>query len=110
MTTNEEKTEHKTEKRPFTKGGPGGPGRGKTKSVKWITLEEIEGLLQLDLRSKDWKVRYAATKLLLALRRQSQDTGNETVIDPAIRALLGDKLDDLLADDDMIEGNDVNIQ
>ena len=91
MPENTTENDCKTKPKLFVKGGPGGPGRGKKKPHERLSLDEIEGLLQKDLRSSDHKVRHNATKLLLMLRKQSGDLDNAgPLIDPALEAAFSE--------------------
>jgi hypothetical protein len=101
MTKNKTEKQGKNGKKLFQKGGAPGPGRGKKKPLKPITLEEIEQRLQSDLAHKDPKIRHAATKLLLVLKKTKLDDGPEelTMLDPRLQkvfgVLMGGLLDDL---------------
>ena len=89
----------------FKTGDSPGPGRGHKKPVKPLTIEQIELALQLDLKSKDPKIRHPATRLLLQLKKQQAQAdarlsaSDDTVIDPGIQAALGDRLDKILSGD-----------
>jgi len=74
----------------FKAGDKPGPGRGNKKPVKPLTIEQIELALQLDLKSKDPKVRHPATRLLLALKKQiGQLEADNDVIDRWVLELMG---------------------
>ena len=114
MTDSTEKTDSdnqkETEGKLFTKGGPGGPGRGNKKPLKKLTLSEIEEHLQHDLRSSDAKIRHNATKLLLAIRKQGGTKDTSPVLDSRIAKIIGKYVtNDLLGNEDITEVNDNNL-
>jgi hypothetical protein len=85
----EKKDDKRDEKGRFEKGYSGGPGRGrKRKSARSVSLEEIEGYLLPDLKSRDPKVRHPATRLLIALKNKMPDPDNQPFLEPKIEFLL----------------------
>jgi hypothetical protein len=77
----------RNEKGQFKSGNPGGPGRGKRKPSKPMTYEDIELLLQPDLKDSDPKVRHTATRLLIALKNKMPGQDNGPILDPIFSSL-----------------------
>ena len=75
-------------------GDKPGPGRGHKVDkpeiqAKPLTMNDIESALQIDLSSKDPKVRHPATRLLLALKKQvGQQDADSTVMDRWVQELI----------------------
>jgi hypothetical protein len=88
MNKNDERKQEQNSKKLFQKGGLPGPGRGKKKPFKPITIEQIERSLQQDLRSRDPKIRHPAVKLLLTLKKQSEEPDNSQTLDPVVQEVL----------------------
>jgi hypothetical protein len=106
MSDTGKKTAAETKKKLFVKGGAPGPGRGHKKKKARKTFSEIEDMLFRDLESSDPKIRHAATKLLLQLRKESGKTGNEATLTPLMQEILGERIDRLLDDPDVEEAED----
>lgn len=99
---NESKTKPETPVKPmFTPGGKGGPGRGKVKARPPVSLQEMVSLVQGDLRSRDPKIRHAATKLLIILRSKMEEQKKEgSVLTPEAWAFYNAKVEDLVVEDE----------
>ena len=65
----------------FKKGYSGGPGRSRKEPSKPLTYEDIELLLQSDLKDSDPKVRHTATRLLIALKNKMPDQDDGPILD-----------------------------
>lgn len=100
----EKKDEKRDEKGRFKKGFSGGPGRGK-KSLRKLTIEEVELALTEDLRSKDPRVRLPATRLLLQLKRQFPDQDDRPLLDPSVQRYIDSKAVDLGSDPAVIDAD-----
>ena len=109
MIENNEQSSDQNNKKLFQKGGLPGPGRGKKKPPKPLTLEQIEGELQKDLRNSDPKIRHNATKIYLMLKKQMGEVGNDQTIDPSVYAALQGYTDDLFSVEDMQEADEDDI-
>jgi hypothetical protein len=75
------------EKGRFKPGYSGGPGRG-NRNLKPLTYEDIELLLQSDLKDSDPKVRHTATRLLIALKNKMPDQDDGKILDPIFMPLF----------------------
>jgi len=84
----EKRGEKRDEKGQFKKGHSGGPGRGFKNPSKPLTYEDIELLLQSDLKDSDPKVRHTATRLLIALKHKMPDPDDQPVLSPEVYKLL----------------------
>ena len=84
--------EKRDKKGRFKKGYSGGPGRG-NRNLKPLTYEDIELLLQSDLRDSDPKVRHTATRLLIAIKNKMPDPNNEAKINEELLAAQGKPVD-----------------
>ncbi len=109
MEENNSNNESQNNKKLFRKGGLPGPGRGKKKPPKPLTLLEIEGELQKDLRNSDPKIRHNATKIYLMLKKQMGESTNSATIDPNVRKALAGYTDDLFGDEDVQETDEDDI-
>jgi hypothetical protein len=98
---NSAKTDAKsTKKQMFVKGGAPGPGRKKVKDRPPVSLQEMESLVQGDLRSKDPKIRHAATKLLIILKAKMEEQKKDLpVLTSEAWAFYSAKVDDLTIED-----------
>ena len=82
--------EKRDEKGRFRKGYSGGPGRGQRKPSKPMTYEDIELLLQPDLKDSDPKVRHTATRLLIAIKNKMPDQQDGSVFDDPVLEFIVD--------------------
>jgi hypothetical protein len=109
MEENNSNNESQNDKKLFQKGGLPGPGRGKKKPLKPLTLEQIEAGLQKDLLNSDSKVRHGATRLLIMLKKQTGESPNNPAIDPQVQQALQGYTDDLFSVEDMQEADEDDI-
>lgn len=106
---NHDQSSDQNNKKLFQKGGLPGPGRGKKKPLEPLTLKQIEVGLQKDLLNSDPKIRHGATRLLIMLKKKSDESPNNPAIDPLVQQALQGYTDDLFSVEDIqeVDENDI---